>query len=502
MLFWREKSCSAAVNGSRSRANGAGRLRPCNGPASGFTCGMIPTLPEVLPIRPFTRPAAASVRVPGSKSVTNRALALGALAEGGVAIAGGLESRDTAVMKTALMALGRSVEGKEGRTVLSPAPGGALFPNKAACLHVGNAGTAARFLTALLALSDGGVYEVDGDEAMHVRPMQGLTDALASLGAEFVFHGKPGCIPFTMKTHGVKGAGVTVDASQSSQILSALLIMAAGVGRPFTVELSGKTVSEPFVKMTLEMLRQFGAQVQSSVKNRHTVTGPLRMSFGNAYAVEPDATAASYFLALPIATHGSSSVEGLGDIRLQGDIRFANVLRSAGLTVKGKLDLPDHPDLMRASLDGTAKGVSAAFEAFSDTFLTLAALAPLLSGTTRIDGIAHTRKQETDRVAAMAAELKKLGQNVTEEEGALTVVPDLPAMVKIARKARAESRCVEIETYKDHRFAMSFAILGCRDLLGDGAPWLALKDPACCGKTFPDFFQTLEKARLSSCRNS
>jgi 3-phosphoshikimate 1-carboxyvinyltransferase len=462
---------------------------------------MTPTLPEVLPIRPFTKEAAASVRVPGSKSVTNRALALGALAEGGVSIAGGLESRDTAVMKAALTALGRTVEEKEGRTVLSSARDGSFFPNKAARLHVGNAGTAARFLTALLALRDGGVYEVDGDEAMHRRPMQGLTDALASLGTEFTFHGNPGCIPFTMRTHAVKGTGVTVDASQSSQILSALLIMAAGVGRPFSVELAGNTVSEPFVTMTLEMLRQFGASVKSSGKNRHTVTGPVRIPFGNTYAVEPDATAASYFLALPIATGGNASVEGLGDIRLQGDIRFANVLRSAGLTVKGKLDLPDHPDRMRACLDGTAKGVKANFEAFSDTFLTLAALSPLLSGTTRIDGIGHTRKQETDRVAAMAAELRKLGQDVTEEEGALTIVPDLPALIGIAKKARAEGRCVEVDTYKDHRFAMSFAVLGCRDLLGDGAPWLAVKDPACCGKTFPDFFQTLENARLSSCSN-
>jgi 3-phosphoshikimate 1-carboxyvinyltransferase len=465
---------------------------------------MTPTLPEVLPIRPFTKEAAASVRVPGSKSVTNRALALGALAEGGVAIAGGLKSRDTVIMKAALELLDHDVREPDGLITLGAPPKFDTDPSrhKFKKISVGNAGTAARFLTALLALSDGDMYEVDGDFEMRSRPMKGLTDALASLGTEFVFLGTPGFIPFTMKTHGVKGSGVTVDASESSQILSALLIMAAGVGRPFTVELSGKTVSEPFVKMTLEMLRQFGADVKSSGKNRHTVTGPVRMPFGNAYAVEPDATAASYFLALPIATGGTVDVQGLGDIRLQGDIRFANVLRSAGLSVKGKLDLPDHPDKMRASLEGPAKGVKADFEAFSDTFLTLAALAPLLSGTTRIDGIAHTRKQETDRVAAMAAELKKLGQGVTEEEGALTIVPDLPALIGIAKKARAEGRCVEIDTYKDHRFAMSFAVLGCRDLLGDGAPWLAIKDPACCGKTFPDFFQTLENARALSCKHS
>ncbi|HNX04763.1 MAG TPA: 3-phosphoshikimate 1-carboxyvinyltransferase, partial [Opitutales bacterium] len=446
------------------------------------------TLPEVLPIRPFTRPAGASVRVPGSKSITNRALAFGAICGAGVEIVGALESRDTRIMQAALAALGRSVRANNGGVVLEKASGSDIFPVHAPLvkLHVGNAGTAARFLTALLCLQDGGVFHVDGDEAMYKRPMKGLTDALATLGAEFEFHGEEGCIPFTLKTHWIRGDRVSVDASQSSQILSALLIMAAGVGRPFAVELTGKTVSEPFVAMTVEMLRQFGATVRVEKNGRHLVTGPVRFSFGNTYVVEPDATAASYFLALPIAAGGEATLENFGEIRLQGDIRFANVLRSAGLSVKGRLDLPDHPNEMRTALDGAAKGVTADFEAFSDTFLTLAALSPLLAGKTRIDGIAHTRKQETDRVAAMATELKKLGQKVTEEDGSLEIEPDPEALVALARKARTQSPggCIEIDTYRDHRFAMSFAILGCRDLLGDGRPWLAIKDPSCCGKTF------------------
>ncbi len=477
------------------------------------------------------------MRVPGSKSITNRALAIGALKNSMTVLGGALKSRDTYIMQQCLMTLGRKfgridVDSELNFTIreeyseakclsdtsdeigVLPLDGDVIFPNhKGVTLHVGNAGTAARFLTALLCLQPEGEFYVDGDEAMYRRPMKGLTDALESLGAQFTFHKTPGCIPFTLKTAPITKDYVEVDARESSQILSALLIMAAGLGRPFEVRLLGKTVSEPFVEMTAKMLHEdLGVNVSHSVGGIYRIEEDTQRK-GDLVncAIEPDATAASYFLSLPIATisGGSCNVKYLQLCmwgRLQGDIAYFKVLENVGLSLTNEDNSvrPHGPKDIRTSLpaDVTPRCVTADFEAFSDTFLTLAALTPLLEGKTRISGIAHTRKQETDRVAAMARELKKLGQHVVEEEGALEVTPDLAAMKALARKAREDaanglgnaSGCIEIDTYHDHRFAMSFAILGCRDLLGDGKPWLAIRDPKCCGKTFPNFFDVLEDA--------
>ena len=498
-------------------------------------------LPDPYPIQPFTKPAKAVVSVPGSKSITNRALALAALSsspdnsENQVPLSECLRSRDTEIMVSALQALGVGARRNllfqngagESDEIFVPLWNKTrhLFAVKKASINVGNAGTAARFLTAMLCLEEGGEYTVDGDEAMYKRPMKGLTDALASLGAEFTFHNKPDSkpysIPFTVKTHGIKGGHVKVDASESSQILSALLIMGAGTEAPLTVELVGKTVSEPFVEMTVEMLREFGVEVQQPSSNVYIISnkhqqGASRYLMGYQYCVEPDATAASYFLAMPIATKGDATVRVFGRCRLQGDVGFTSVIESIGLKCEGvstEVEARNNlqPLNFRSSLGAISPiGVTADFEAFSDTFLTLAALTPLLSGTTRIEGIGHTRKQETDRVHAMFTELHdKLGQDVIESPDALEIHPDIEAMKKLAREARDRqtatgegSGCIEIDTYHDHRFAMSFAILGCRDLLGDGKPWLAIRDPGCCKKTFPNFFAVLEDAWKQSHREA
>jgi 3-phosphoshikimate 1-carboxyvinyltransferase len=462
------------------------------------------TIPDPFPIVPFIVPSNASVRVPGSKSITNRALAIGALCRSGVSIRDGLESRDTEIMKKALLVLGRTFgPGNSGEVVeLEPSRDGSFFPeHKGVTLHVGNAGTAARFLTALLCLQQGGEFTVDGDEEMYKRPMKGLTDALATLGAEFAFHKTPGCIPFTVKTGGIVGSKVSVDASESSQILSALLIMAAGVGRPFEVELKGRTVSEPFVEMTVRMLAEFDAKITRNGEGRFIVKGPVDLR--QPYSVEPDATAASYFLSLPMAVGGTAVVSDLGRCTLQGDLAYEEVLRTAGIVCekqKRKEGAALVVDTVARLRLARPRATKANFNAFSDTFLTLAALTPLLEGVTRIEGLAHTRKQETDRVAAMAKELLKLGQKVMEETDSLEVHPDLDSLKRMALAARSTSPsgCVEIDTYRDHRVAMSFAILGSRDLLGDGRPWLALRDPMCCRKTFPTFYEVLENARRQS----
>jgi 3-phosphoshikimate 1-carboxyvinyltransferase len=409
---------------------------------------------DPLPIVPFSRPARGPVLLPGSKSITNRALVLAALSDRTVTLRNALFSRDTRLMAAALSALGFMVEAREPARIVRIAGRGGEIPEGEARIDVGNAGTVARFLTALVCLRPDGVYHFTGDEAMGRRPISALLDALAAQGAQ----ASARSFPFTLHTAGLSGGEVELDASESSQLLSALLMVAPHARNPLRVALKGSIVSRPFVAMTERMLAQFAAKPAE-------------------YVVEVDATAASYFLALPLVADGEVAVNGLR-IRdsLQGDIGFVDVLRNSGLAVT---------ETVRGAAAVVAKGarrggVKADFNAFSDTFLTLAAIAPLLDGPTRITGIGHTRRQETDRVAGAAHELRKLGQDVIEEEDALTIVP------------RPLVSDVEIETYGDHRFAMSFAILGCHDLHGNGRPWLWIRNPDCCAKTFPDFFDVLE----------
>jgi 3-phosphoshikimate 1-carboxyvinyltransferase len=318
---------------------------------------------------------------------------------------------------------------------------GGEIPVREAKLDVGNAGTAARFLTAFVCLRPDGAYHFDGDEAMRRRPIGALLEALESQGAR----ANARSFPFTLKTVGLRGGSVDLDASESSQMLSALLMVAPHAKSPLTVNLKGAAGSKPFIAMTEAMLRQFA-------------TAPAD------YEIEGDASAASYFLALPLVTGGALVLPNYGG-PLQGDVKFSEVIGAVARDLRG---------------------IDRDFREFSDTFLTLAALAPLLDGPTKISGIAHTRKQETDRVAGMARELKKLGQHVIETEDALEIHP------------RPLTAGVGIETYHDHRFAMSFGILGCHDLLKNGQPWLTIKDPGCCAKTFPAFFDLLAGLHAAS----
>ncbi|MCW5547847.1 MAG: 3-phosphoshikimate 1-carboxyvinyltransferase [Opitutaceae bacterium] len=399
------------------------------------------SLPDPLPVTPFTRPARGSVTLPGSKSITNRALILAALSDRTVTLRGALFSRDTRIMLAALRTLGFHIETDEAAlTIVIEGRGGAI-PVREAKIDVGNAGTAARFLTAFVCLRPDGSYHFDGDEAMRRRPIGALLEALAAQGAQADAHS----FPFTLRTAGLPGGEVVLDASESSQMLSALLMVAPHARSPLTVKLKGEAGSKPFVQMTEAMLRQFAARPAD-------------------YQIEGDASAASYFLALPLVTGGSLTLTNYGG-SLQGDVKFRDVVTGIG---------------------PARRAVDRNFREYSDTFLTLAAIAPLLDGPTRITGIAHTRKQETDRVAGMARELSKLGQRVIETEDALEIHP---------RPLRAGQ---VIETYHDHRFAMSFGILGCHDLHGDGRPWLSIQDPACCAKTFPHFFELLENLRQKS----
>ena len=445
----------------------------------------MPTLPDVLPITPFTRPVRGEVVIPGSKSLTNRALLLAALCDAPVLLTGALSSEDTELMAEALRRMGLVVTSDPAAGTVRVSRQPEAFNLGEADLFVGLAGTAARFLTALCAAAPRGIYRLDGVPQMRRRPMQGLIAALRQLGADIRCTGEEGFFPLEIRAIGLRGGRVSIDARESSQLLSALLMVAPLAQAPVEITLVGG-VRGPFVRMTTRLMEQFGqppverrgAEVFALANNRRYALA------GGRYAIEPDATAASYFLALPLAVGGRLALPGVRGPNggLQGDARFLEVLRAAGA------EIAESSRGLGASYvrGGARRGVERDFNEFSDTFLTLAALAPLLDGPTRITGIAHTRKQETDRVAGMARELRKLGQEVVEEDDALTIMP------------RPLVDGGEVETYGDHRFAMSFGILGCHDLHGDGRPWLSIRNPVCCAKTFPHFFELLETVRQNS----
>jgi len=420
-------------------------------------CGRMPFI-DPLPIIPFTRPVKATVILPGSKSITNRSLILGALGNNTITLRGALFSRDTQIMVAALRALGFAVETDETALTITITGQNGEIPKREATIHVGNAGNVARFVTALVCLREDGIYHFDGDEAMRSRPIGSLLDALATQGAQADARN----FPFTLKTAGLPGGMVELDASESSQMLSALLLVGSHARTPFRISLTGAPGSRPFVTMTEKMIGQIEADPTT-------------------YHIEGDASAATYFLTLPLIVGGELTLPNYRG-SLQGDVKFLEVLEQIGL----QANTSDDEQRFTGDIRGKYMGVTQNFREFSDTFLTLAALAPLLDGPTKITGIAHTRKQETDRVAGMARELKKLGQHVIELEDSLEIHP------------RPLLSGQEIETYHDHRFAMSFGILGCHDLHKNGTPWLAIKDPGCCSKTYPHFFDVLEQVRQKS----
>lgn len=441
-------------------------------------------LPALLPIQPFTRPARGEITLPGSKSLTNRALLLAALCDKPITLHGALFSEDTHLMVEALRQLGITIDAEPAARTVRVANQSGAFSSGRADLFVGLAGTAARFLTALCAAAPAGLYRIDGVPQMRQRPMLPLIEALRALGADIRCTGEEGFFPIEIEAHGLSGGPIALDARESSQLLSALLMVAPLARSTVRVKLVGG-VRWPFVRMTTKLMEQFGQPPIEECTDEpdafNVATGVAYALPSATYAIEPDASAASYFLALPLVVGGALSFPSfLGS--LQGDARFVDVLTRAGL----RNERADTTHTFRAERAAARAGVSQNFSEFSDTFLTLAAIAPLLDGPTRITGIAHTRKQETDRVAGMARELQRLGQDVVEEADALTITP---------RPLRAGQT---IETYGDHRFAMSFGILGCHDLHGDGRPWLTIQNPACCAKTFPDFFELLETLRQKS----
>lgn len=413
-----------------------------------------------LKIVPVAWPVDARVTVPGSKSITNRALLIAALARGNTELRGALYSDDTTIMAAALRALGVAVEEDPAGASFQVAGAGGAFPARGARLHVGASGTAARFLTAALPLGKG-EFLLDGVPRMRERPIAPLLTALRQLGADAASVAGNGCPPVRVRAAGLLGGRCSVRGDVSSQYLSALLMVGPCSQRGVVVDLEGPLVSGPFVELTAAVMRGFGAEVQREPGGYRVPPGQYT---GRAYRIEPDATAASYFFAAAAVTGGRITVTGLGRNSLQGDVAFLDVLERMGCATE-RLD-----DAVTVWGPPTLGGCDVDMGDISDTALTLAAIAPFASAPVRMRNLGHTRRQESDRLAAVTTELRRLGGHVDEGDTSLTIHP-------------APLHGGEIETYGDHRMAMSFSLIG---LKVDG---LTILDPECVAKTFPDYFE-------------
>lgn len=433
----------------------------------------MPDYPAELSIEPWSGPApAATVRVPGSKSLTNRALIVAALARGKSVLTGALDSEDTRVMIDALNKLGVGVEHDAASATIRVDGCSGRFPAPEADLYVANSGTTLRFLTAALAVGKG-KYRVDGTPRMRQRPVADLLQALNGLGAFTKSELGTGCPPVLIDADGLDGGFAFVRGDVSSQFLSGLLMALPYARGETVVEVEGTLVSQPYVAMTLDVMNAFGVE-PSNRKNKRFVVHPGRYD-GRDYAVEPDASAASYFFALAAITGGTVTVEGLGSSSVQGDMQFVDVLEHMGCQVERGRD-------RTTVTGGPLRSVDVDMNAISDTVMTLAVVALFADGVTRIRNVGHIRHKETDRVAAVAAELRKLGADVDEKPDGLLIIPPAPGGLKPAA----------IKTYDDHRMAMSFALAGLK------VPGVTILDPGCVAKTYPGFWDDLAAVRTAA----
>lgn len=420
-------------------------------------------------ILPLSRPPRSDVRVPGSKSITNRALPLAALT-GGCRLTGVLDSEDTRVMADSLDRLGFGVETLWDDAIIDvrvPRTGRHI-PARTADLDVANSGTTMRFLTAMVALGRGR-YRLDGVPRMRERPIRDLLEALTQIGVRARSEADNGCPPVIVDADGLPGGELRVKGDVSSQFLSGLLMAAPFAEKDVVIRVEGTLVSIPYVEMTIAMLEEFGLSVGHSA-NHQVFEIPGRQTGGiPEYAIEPDASAASYFWAAAAVAGGVVRVGGLSRDSLQGDVRFVDVLEQMGCRVTWEEDGV-------AVEGGRLRGVDVDMNAISDTVMTLGAVACFADGPTTIRNVGHIRHKETDRLAALATELRRLGAAVDETEGGLTIIP-------------GRLRPAVVETYNDHRMAMSLALVGLR------VPGVVIDNPDCVAKTYPRFWDDLEKLR-------
>lgn len=429
------------------------------------------TYPEQLPLSPVSGPVHASVRLPGSKSITNRALLLAALADGESLLRDPLHSEDTFYMVGALRELGVSVQETPERDFRVTGAGGLLDIPKGP-LFIGNSGTTMRFLTAAACLAPPGADVIlDGVARMRERPIRDLVGALLTLGVEAECLNGHGCPPVRVRGGGMTGGRCRLRGDVSSQFLTALLQAAPYAQTDVEIEIIGALISKPYVAITQAVMASFGVTMENDSYRFLRVACGQRYQ-GQEHAVEADASNASYFLAAAAVTGGRVMLTNLGTSSIQGDIRFVDVLERMGCVVT------HDPETITLTGPSQLKGIEADMEAIPDTAQTLAVVAAFADGPSYLTGLASLRVKETDRVRAVARELPKLGVRV--EEGPDTWIIHPPAGGRYTGGA--------VDTYDDHRMAMSFAIAGLR------VPGVVIVNPGCVAKTFPDFWVRWEAA--------
>jgi len=430
-------------------------------------------------IQPVAKPFRRTVRVPGSKSITNRALPMAALANGKSTLTGVLFADDTRQMLGALKALGFELAIDEAAKTVAITGRGTDFPNKQAELFCGNSGTSIRFLAAMCTLGKG-TYTLDGIARMRQRPIDQLVDQLGALGAKISYTGQAKYPPIRIDADGLRGGMCAFTDAKSSQYISAVLMAAPYAKTDVWVTLFGPVTSEPYVEMTLRMMEQWGIQCtvgrpgegRESDEVVREIHVPLGAYEPRAYAIEPDASNASYFLAAAALSKDSAiTIEGLGKGSLQGDVAFADVLHQMGAGLSFGRDF--------VTVTGSARGLTGIeidMNHIPDMVQTLAVVALFAKGRTHITNVANLRIKETDRLAALENELRKLGAKVETTADSITIEP--PSTITPA----------SIATYDDHRMAMAFAIAG---LYAKG---VRILDPGCTAKTYPEYFADLAAA--------
>ena len=426
-------------------------------------------------IIPIPHPLNATVRVPGSKSLTNRALLIASLARGTTQLQNALFSDDSRYFAEALQTLGFDIQLDEARQQMTVTGLGGTIPADKAELFVGNAGTAARFLTAFLTLGYG-EYILDGDARMRERPIQDLINSLNQLGVEL--ESKNDCPPVEISARGLPGGRTKMAGTISSQFLSALLMVAPYARSPIEIEVTTELNSKPYVDMTLAIMKEFGVEVQRDAYQHFAIPitnyrlpGSNPQSPVSIYRIESDASAASYFFAAPAICGGTVRVENISRTSKQGDIAFLDVLGLMGCSIN------EGTDFIEVTGANALMGVDIDMRDIPDAAQTLAVVAPFASSPTRICGIASARLKETDRVYATCTELKRLGIRVEEHEDGMTIYPCSEIQPGI------------IQTYNDHRMAMAFALIGLR------VEGICIENPSCVSKTFPGYFDVLDMLR-------
>lgn len=412
------------------------------------------------------RPITGIVEVPGSKSITNRALLMAALSEGQTTLTSVLFSDDSRHFLSSLIALGFEVNINESEKVVTVTGLGGRIPKKEATIDVGSAGTAARFLTAILALSDGN-YVIDCSEQMKKRPMRPLFDVLIDMGATFEYLETEHHLPVRVTGNGGQCANISLDITKSTQFLSALLMMGPMIKSGMTIHITSQKVDGAYIRVTRSMLEQFGATITLDGSDYHVHAGSTFHQ--PVYAIEPDMSAACYFYAMAALTGGEITVKGVRMNLMQGDIKFLGVLEQLGCTIRET----EVGVKVTGPTAGYYCGIDVNMNDFSDQTMTLAALAPFASTPTVIKGVSHIRVQECDRMQGIVNELTRVGINCQADGDQITIQPGMP-------------HGAIIETYDDHRFAMAFTLLGLK------AEGISIDDPLCCRKTFENYFEVLD----------